>query len=114
MAVLTSLIGIGVSLYNAFKVKPKFTDILMKVVGFIPDVIGQVGKIEEMSTKEKVDEALEAFDAYTGSDAGALDIIKDMPADKEEEVFDAVKVIVKNAAYCKLKVPGFFVDETAN
>jgi len=109
--ILTKLIEIALSLYRAFKVKPTFTDILIKVVGFIPEVIGKVGQVEEMSTQQKVDEALAAFDAYTGSELGALDIIVDMPPEKEEEVFDAVKTIVRNAAYCKLKVPGFFVEE---
>ena len=107
--ILTKLIEIGLSLYQAFKRKPTFTELLMKVVGFIPEVIANVGLIEDMSTPEKVDQALEAFDDYTGSEVGALDIIKDMPPDKEEEVFDAIKVIVRNMAYCKLKVPEFFV-----
>ncbi len=113
MSILTRLIKIGVSLYDAFKVKPKFTDILMKVIGFIPGLIAQVGKIDELSNEQKIEEALQAFDDYTGSDVGALDIIKDMPADKEEEVFDAVKVIIRNTAFCKLRVAGYYVDPGA-
>jgi hypothetical protein len=110
MSIVTRLIQIAVSLYGAFTGKPKFTDVLMKLLGFIPELIARVGEIEDLSTPEKVEEALLAFDDYTGTDAGAFDIIRDMPAEKEEEVFDAVKVIIRNMAFCKLKVHGYYVD----
>lgn len=110
MGILTRLIQIAISLYGTLKGKPKFTDVLMKLLGFIPDLIAQVGRIEDLSTEDKIEEALLAFDDYTGSDAGAIDIIRDMPADKEEELFDALKVVIRNMAFCKLKVHGYYVD----
>ena len=48
--IFTKLIDIGTSLYTVFKSKPKFTNILMTVVGFIPKSIVDVGVIEQLST----------------------------------------------------------------
>jgi hypothetical protein len=111
MSILQGLLNVAMTFCKSIIVKPKLTHILMLLVKFIPDVIASVGQIGGMSDKEKVDDALASFDAVTGIDEGAFDLLKDLPPDIEEQFMDHFKEIVRILAYNRLEVDGYFVAE---
>jgi len=110
MSLLTSLIDIAVNTVKAVFAKAKFSEILMQLVISLPKAIMDAIQYGKISSVEKLEEALGEFDLRTGSDAGALDIIKDLPADKEEEAMDALRKIVEILGKNKLKVDGYYQE----
>jgi len=109
MGIVSALVGAALSVVKAFTNKPTVTSVFMHIVGLIPNVISQVDQFGDLSTEAKVDDALAAFDKYTGSDEGAIDVVRDLPADKEEELFDHVKGILGIILKNRLKIKGYFV-----
>ncbi len=86
--------------------KASMTDILkLALNNLLPSVEAAIQN--GANTKELFDAWLDELDARTGTDVGAFDIIKDMPADKEEEFFDHLKEMARLYGYCKLELPGF-------
>lgn len=113
MSILTQLLRKAVEIVKLIGGKPKFTDVFMRVVAWIPDLVNQIRGIGDMSTKEKIDEALRSMDDMTGTDEGAVDVIHDLPADKEEELFDHLTEIIRILSYNKLQLAGYYIDESS-
>ena len=110
MSIFKSLIGAIVQTVKALKGGCSLTNVLMELAMKIPTIIGEALNFTGADAEVKIDLALSDFDALTGSDEGALDLIKDMPAVIEEETLDAFKDFVGNIAKCKAKVPGYFSE----
>lgn len=64
-------------------------------------------KYDGMDTKAKFDAWLDAYDAGTGSDPAAINLIKGLPADKEEVMFDHVKEAARVYGYHLIGVEGY-------
>ena len=112
MSILTEIFKRSISMVSLLTRKPKFTDVLMSMVGWIPTLINQISSVKEMDSRQKLDEALETFDAFTGSEETAVDIIHDLPAEREEELFDHVKQIIRILAYNRLEVDGYVTNKS--
>lgn len=109
--VLRAAAGFGLQLLNAVKgtngSKPTLVELLPTVVSAVLPAVDQAIKFQGLDTKEKVDAWIVTLDAATGLDAAALDIVRDLPADKEEQLFDHVLEAARIFAYCKIGVPGY-------
>ncbi len=91
--------------------KAKFTEIILTVFGKITESVLDLVKFGKLSTKEMLDESLTELDLRLGSDPGAIDIVPDLPADKEEELTDHLKEVIRILGYNKLKVAGYYISE---
>ena len=91
--------------------KKKFTDIILAVFTKITESVMDLLKFGKLSTKEMLDESLTELDLRLGSDPGAIDIDPDLPADKEEELTDHLKEVIRILGYNKLKVEGYYIPE---
>lgn len=109
--VLKAAAGFGLQLLASVKGsgngKPSFSELLPTIVGAVLPAVDQAIRFQGLDTKEKVDAWITTLDAATGLDATALDIVKDLPADKEEQLFDHVLEAARIFAYCKIGVPGY-------
>lgn len=107
-----AIISTLLNLVKAFGSKPKISEILALLLTTLPSIVQNVLNVSHLSTKEKFDEALETFDAYTGADPGAIDIIRDMPKEVEEEFLDHFKEMLRILGYNKLKINGYYTPDT--
>lgn len=110
---LKAMIDTLLKMVKAFGAKPKLSEILIMVITFLPQLVTNILTVSSYSTKEKIDELLETFDAYTGSEPGTIDIIRDLPADKEEEFCDHFKEMLRIIAYNKLQLHGYYMKPTS-
>lgn len=110
---IKTLINSVIGFVRLFQKKPSTMDVLARVMALIPEWITKAIRFAGYNNKERFDFFLQGFDDYTGADEGAVDLIHDLPAKKEEEFFDHIKEAGRILGYNQLKVPGFFVDETA-
>jgi len=92
--------------------KVSIIDIGRTVLFAIPAIIEDVSNFVGMAPAEKVDALCEEIRARTGIEAGAVDIIKDLPADQEDRFFNALAVLVEIIAKNRLSVQGYFVPGT--
>ena len=106
---LKSFIDGVLGMVKLFGNKPSFLRVISTVTTFLPSLISQVIDFKSADAKTRADEFLEGLDAYTGTDTGAVNIFPHMPAEREEEFWDAVKVLARNYVYEKLKVEGYYV-----
>jgi len=90
--------------------KKKITDIALDIITQLPRVIIDGIAYGQLDTVEKLDEALSELDLRTGSDEGAMDILRDLPPDKEEALFDHLKEMLRIIGRSKLKVEGYNVN----
>ncbi|MHC4645174.1 MAG: hypothetical protein ACYTBJ_06715 [Planctomycetota bacterium] len=93
------------------KEKPSLLDGVGYAAGQIFPAVDNLLKMGKLSTKEQVDQWLDTLDAKTGTDAGAIDIFRDMPQKVEEEFFDHMKEAVRIYAYSRIGVEGFIEKE---
>ena len=98
-----------VGLVKLFGSKPSFLTVITTVLSVIPGLVKSVVDLKATNAKEKVDEFLDALDAYTGTDPGAVRVFPHMPPEREEEFWDAIKTAARNYAYEELKVPGYYI-----
>ena len=91
--------------------KKKFTEIILTVFGKITESVLDLIEFGKLSTKEILDESLTELDLRLGSDPGAIDIVPDLPADKEEELTDHLKEVIRILGYNKLKIAGYYIAE---
>jgi len=111
MSLFTTLIGTVISTVKMVKDKAKFTEIAMELVTKLPGIIMDMISFNKIDNAEKLDEALAEVDLRTGIDDGAIDIVKDLPADKEEALFDHLKGMIEILGKNKLKVEGYYLEE---
>ena len=106
---LTRMIQTVINLVGLFKSKPSFSEVITKLIAMLPPAIIDGISYGEIDSVQKLDDALQALDDFTGSEAAALDVIRDLPQDKEEELFDALKTICEILGKNKLKVDGYYI-----
>jgi len=106
---LLSVLSVAGSLFKLITggTKPGVGDLLKYALPQILTAVDNAVKYQGLSTKEQVDAWLATADASFGSDAGAVDLVKDMPQDKEEEMTDALIQFVRSYAYYRAAVPGY-------
>lgn len=109
---IKSALSVGVQLFKFLKgnKKPTLTDLLPFLLQSLFPAVEEAVQYGQLNTKEKIDSWLETFDNVTGSDVGAIDIVPDLSPELEEQLFDHIKEAVKIFAYCKAKIPGFFIE----
>jgi len=112
MGILTQMLKKAIELAGIIAGKPRFSDVFMRVLSWVPDLVNQIRGIGGMSTKEKIDEALRSMDELTGLDDGALDLIHDLPADKEEALFDHLTEVIRILSYNKIELEGYYIAES--
>jgi hypothetical protein len=110
MSIFSSIISGIISVVKLVKEKAIFTDIAMNLIVQLPQMILDMIAANKLDTEAKLDEALEELDLRTGMDAGALDVVRNLPADKEEDLFDHLKGIIQILGKHKLKVEGYYIE----
>lgn len=112
-----SLAGLGKALFSSAvsliktitgETRPTFEVILPKVAGDLFSGIMDASKYQDLSSKEKIDAWLLTLDKSFGSEASALDVVRTLPADKEEELTDHIIEAARVILYMNAKVPGYY------
>ena len=96
-----------------FAGKIKFTDIILDVVAYIPTILRIFNDYKEKQKdgftaeeyKEFIDMSLQDFDNATG--LTGLDVIPNLPQDKEEIALDHLKEFMRIILYCQAGVKGY-------
>lgn len=112
MSFLNSLIKTVIQTASLVGRKAKFTEIIMQVVTTLPALILDAIAFGKLDNAEKLDEALAVADLRLGEEVGAVDILHDLPPDKEEELSDALLKICEILGKNKLKVEGYYTPGT--
>lgn len=89
----------------------KITTLLPRLLARAMQLIDSGTEFAHLDTKAKIDDALEAFDMQTGLDEGSFDLIRNLPADKEEALLDHFKEFLRTALYWKFKVEGYWIPD---
>jgi hypothetical protein len=108
--VLKGLFSVGIAVYGVFKGKenkPTVMEVLPTVVGQLLPAVQSAIKYQNMTTKAQLDAWLETLDASMGEEAGAVDIIHDMPSNREEELSDHLLAAARIYGYNLLGVEGY-------
>jgi len=79
-----------------------------RIASTLPSMLGAVREFLQSTAEDKIDDALVQLDLHTGLESGAVDILKTLPQDKEEELFDAIKTITCIMVKHGLHVDGFY------
>ena len=111
--ILSGVLDFGVKLWGSIKgtgAKPTMTDLLPLVVGNILPAVEKAISYQNLDSQEKVDAWLATLDAATGEEASAADVLRDLPADKEEQLFDHLLEVARIYAYSKIGVEGYTVE----
>lgn len=109
-SIIFGAVKFGASVYKMVKGDDKPANLVDALPLALPQILGSVQsaiKMQGFTTAEQIDSWIGTADALTGSDPGALDLVPGLPADKEEELFDAVLQAVKVVAYHKAGVAGY-------
>lgn len=107
--VIKTILSVGVKVLSLFKggQKPSIGETLSFTLQQLIPAIENAIAYENLDSKEKFDNWLETFDKSTGSDQYAVDLIKGMPKQAEEEFFDGIKQAAKAYGYMKIGVEGY-------
>lgn len=98
-----------VAMVKLFGEKPSILKVLGTVMSYLPSLIQQVIDFSKADAGERFDEFLEALDAYTGTDPGAVKVFPHLPPEREEEFWDAIKTAVRIHGNQMLKREGYYV-----
>jgi len=111
LGVLRALIGAAGAVIKIFKggEKPTWAEAMPFVLQQLIPAVQQAVEYQGYNTREKFDAWLSTMDASTGTDPGAIDIIPQLPQDKEEEFFDALKEAARVYGYSLIGVEGYNV-----
>lgn len=106
---LLSILSTGIGLFKLLTggAKPSVGDLLKFSLPQILQAVDNAVTYQGLSTKEQVDAWLSTADANFGADPGALDLVKDMPPEAEEEMTDGLIQFVRAYAYYRAGVPGY-------
>jgi len=85
-------------------------EVMPELLAKLPAAIENAVRHQGYDTKEKFDAWLETFDATTGQEEGALDLIRSMPNDVEEQMLDHVKEAARIMGYNLIGVDGYKVE----
>lgn len=103
-----SLIQLAIQIVSLIKGKPKIMDVLSFLFTHLPTLISNLVSSGQYTTKEKIDDALKAFDSATGTEPGAIAPFAGIPKDKQEELFQHVEEIARIVLYHECKIDGYF------
>jgi len=117
MSLITSIISGAIQIAQLFFGKKddsggqsvNLSSVLLTIAQNLMTAIPQAIQFGSLDTKEKFDDFLEAFDAFTGMEATAINVIKDMPPEKAEVFFDSIKEAARVYGYHLLKVEGYYL-----
>ena len=90
--------------------KAKFTDIIKSIISWIPGVVFDLGALRDADAATRIDAAIAELKRLTGTELGAFDLIKDLPQDKEDQLFNAIGDMIGILAKHQARVPGYFVE----
>jgi len=110
MTQLSAAVNILIRLLEAIINKEHPSSLVWQIAAQIPSAMQGIREFLANSTEEQIDAAIAELDIRTGTDEGAFDLIKTLPADKEEELLDAVgeavRIIIKN----RLQSDGYYMQ----
>ena len=107
---LRAALNAGLTVYSLVKgkdEKPSLTEALPMVISNLLPMVQNAISFGGMNTKGKFDAFLDTIDSATGEDATAIDFIQDLPAEKEEQLFDHLKEAARIYGYSLIGVPGY-------
>lgn len=110
LGIIKGALQFGLGLFSAIRgadTKPTLTELLPLVVANILPAVDQAINYQNLDSQEKLDAWFGTLDAATGVEATAVDVLKDLPADKEELFFDHIISAAKIYAYNRIGVEGF-------
>lgn len=110
LGILKATLQFGLQLFGAIRgaeQKPTLSDLLPTIVANILPAVDQAITYQKLDTTEKLDSWLASLDAATGVESTAVDILKDLPADKEELFWDHIIEAARIYGYCRIGVEGF-------
>ena len=110
MSLVNSIINAVLAAAKLVGSGQSFSTVILAVIGQLPKLISETITFWSLDDEDKLDEALAEADKRLGSEIGALDIIHDLPDDKEEELTDAMLTIVRILAKSKLGIEGYIRD----
>ena len=90
--------------------RPTLTDGLAFAVANLMPAVEKAINYGGMSTQAKFDSWLETIDQTTGTDPGAVDVFRNIPAEQEEQLFDHFKEAARIYGYNLLRVPGYYAE----
>lgn len=108
--IVRGALSFAASLLSAVKsggTKPTLGELLPVAVSALLPTIDAAIKFQGLNSKEKIDSWLGTLDSLTGADPAALDFIKGMPKEAEEELFDGLLQTARAYAYHRAGVPGY-------
>lgn len=97
------------NMVKLFGPKPNIMKVLGTVMTYLPSLVSQVIDFKSADAGKRFDEMLEALDAYTGSDDGAVRLFPHLPIEREEEFWDMIKGAVRIYGNSMLKREGYYV-----
>lgn len=112
MSFLNDVIGTVLKTVQLVGSKANFSTIIMTVASELPKLIVQAIDFGKLNTEQMLDDALQTADLRLGSDFGAIDVLHDLPPDKEEELTDAVLKVCEVLGKNRLKVEGYYQPGT--
>lgn len=106
---LKSAVSFAVKLYGWVNKggKPSLADALPFAVSQLLPAVRRAIEFQGLDTQEKFDAWLDTLDEATGVEAGAIDFIGGLPAEKEEEFFDHLIEAARIYGYYIIGVPGY-------
>lgn len=110
LGILSGALSAAKSIYSLVSGNPKptFLEILPNAIGPIMSGVMSAVDYNKLDSKQKIDSWIEQLDSTLGAEASALDLLKSMPPEVEEELTDALLKCIKLAAYNKAKIPGYY------
>lgn len=91
LGIIRAILSTGLKIFAITKqTKPTTSELIMTIMSQLFPTINNAIKAQNMTTHEQFDAWLVTMDEATGTDAMALDIIKGMSAELEEQFFDHI------------------------
>lgn len=90
-----------------------FGTIAWQIVSRIPGLISAMLTFRDFTSEDQVDALLTSADQHLGSDPEAIDLLKTLPSDKEEELTDAVLLVTEILVKNSLKLQGYHHEPKA-
>ena len=108
---LTPIVNIIVTTISDLLAGMNKAALAWRIATALPAVLRAIADFVSSTPSDKIDDALTELDLRTGSDPTALDILKTLPPDKEEELFDAIKTVARVMIKHALRMPGYHSEQ---
>lgn len=97
-------------LINAVIRQESIGTIAWQIVSRIPGLIAAMLNFRDFTQAAQVDALLKSADNHLGSDPEAVDLLKSLPDDMEEELTDAVLTVTEILVKNSLRLEGYHTD----